>query len=97
MTCAVQAVAPYPYTTGPYINYLFNAPNTVKTQVVSGTKSASWSLFFHSGARDVDMGIFFDANCDGTYTVADDVIGYIQGSKLHNPETAQGIEATQGC
>src|SRR3989475_275937 len=96
-TFADQAVSPYPYTTGPYINYLFNAPNTVKTQVVSGTKSASWSLFFHSGARDVDMGIFFDANCDGTYTVADDVIGYIQGSTLNNPETATVSAPTPGC
>src|SRR2546428_585276 len=96
-TFADQAVSPYPYTTGPYINYLFNAPNTVKTQVVSGTKSASWSLLFHGGARDVDMGIFFDANCDGAYTVADDVIGYIQGSTLNNPETAEVSAPTPGC
>jgi len=83
-----RPVASYPYTSGPYITYLYNAPSRTQTTVIEETRAVSWSLTFHSGAVDVDMGIFYDANCDGTYTVADDVIGHIIGSTYNNPETA---------
>ncbi|MFA5892185.1 MAG: S8 family serine peptidase, partial [Actinomycetota bacterium] len=83
-----RPVASYPYTSGTYITYLYNAPSRTRTTVIEETRAVSWSLTSHSGAVDVDMGIFYDANCDGTYTVADDVIGHIIGSTYNNPETA---------
>lgn len=83
-----EPVSSYPYTTGAYIDYLFNAPARTRTDIPAGARSATWTLSFGSGANDVDMGVFYDANCDGTYTVADDVIGHVAGSTFNNPETA---------
>jgi len=94
---ADETVSSYPYTSGTYIDYLFNAPNRTQTVVPTAASSAAWSLSFGNGAVDVDMGIFFDADCDGAYTVADDVIGSIVGSTFNNPETASVDSPAAGC
>jgi hypothetical protein len=91
-TTAVQGetVTSRPFPGGAYIDYLYNQGSFARTETVVGplTRAVTWTLSFGGGATDVDMGIFYDADCDGTYTVADDVIGYIVGSTFNNPETA---------
>ena len=89
-------VDPYAFPGGDFATYLFNAPNTFQTTIAAGTSRASWELFFHSGARDVDMGIFFDGNCDGTYGVADEVTG-LSASTGANPETFATLSPAAGC
>ena len=91
-----QPVDPFPPGAQPtFEQYLFEAPNKVETIIAAGTQRASWSLFFHSGARDVDMGIFFDANGDGVYTVADEVTG-LSASTGANPETFATLSPAPG-
>ncbi len=76
------SIEPYPYTGGAYVDYLFNAPNITRTEIADDTSEATWSLSFGS---DIDMGLFYDADGDGVYTVADDVIG-TAASGISNPE-----------
>ncbi|NIN69793.1 MAG: hypothetical protein GTO63_34955 [Anaerolineae bacterium] len=89
-------VDPYPYPGGPFITYLFGAPNKFVTVVPVGTIAASWTLFFHSGASDVDMGIFYDDDCDGVYTEADDAVGTVASTGA-NPESASLTFPPPGC
>jgi hypothetical protein len=91
-----QPVDPYPFPGGDFATYLFNAPNILETVIAAGTQRASWVLFFHSGASDVDMGIFYDANCDGIYAVADEVTG-LSASTGANPETFSTLNPAAGC
>jgi len=91
-----QPVDSYPYPGGPFINYLFAAPNKVETFIPSGTIVATWSLFFYGGASDVDVGIFYDADCDGVYTVADDAVGTVAATSS-NPESASLSFPAAGC
>jgi len=83
-----RTVTSYPFTGGAYIDYLFGAPNKTRTDVAANTYSATWTLAFGGGAADVDMGVFYDADCNGVYTAANDVIGFIEGSTFNKPETA---------
>ncbi len=89
-------VVSYPFPGGAFINYLFGAPNKVKTVIPAGTIVATWSLFFYAGASDVDVGIFYDADCDGVYTVADDAVGTVAATSS-NPETASLSFPAAGC
>ncbi|MEE9174160.1 MAG: S8 family serine peptidase, partial [Thermoplasmata archaeon] len=96
-----QTVDPFPCTSScgtasGFLQYLFDAPNTVRTEVSSGVVKATYTLTFHSGARDVDMGIFYDRGCDGAYTVDDDVIGST-ASTNRNPEVATIEAPPAGC
>ena len=79
-----------------FVDYLFGAPNTLKTEISGGIARADYTLTFHSGARDVDMGIFYDNNCDGAYTVNDDVIGVVASTSA-NPELASVLAPAPGC
>ena len=90
------AVDSYPYPGGSFIQYLFDAPNTYETVIPAGTIAATYSAFFHSGASDVDFGLFYDGDCDGAYTVADDVIGSAMGTAA-NPESATLSFPDPGC
>ncbi|MFQ5907303.1 MAG: S8 family serine peptidase [Thermoplasmata archaeon] len=78
------SIDPYPYTGGAYVDYLFNAPNITRTEIAEDTAEATWTLSFGS---DIDMGIFYDADGDGTYTAADNMIG-TDASGISNPEVA---------
>ncbi|MFQ5918827.1 MAG: hypothetical protein ACE5I4_02120, partial [Thermoplasmata archaeon] len=89
-------VEPYPFPGGDFVAYLFGAPNTFNTVVASGVSRASYVMFFHSGARDVDYGLFYDSDCDGTYAVTDDVIGTV-ASTGNNPELATVNNPSPGC
>ncbi len=89
-------VAPYPFVSGAFIDYLFAAPNRVRTDVPAGTMSASWTMRFHSGASDVDYGLFYDDNCDGAYTVADDAAGTVAATGA-NPEAISLTFPAEGC
>lgn len=89
-------VDPYPYPGGDFVTYLFGAPNKFVTVVPVGTIAASWSIFFHSGANDVDAGLFYDDDCDGVYTVADDAIGTVMATGA-NPESASLTFPPPGC
>lgn len=91
-----EPVDPYDYTGGDFVLYLFNSQNRLRTDIPLGTQRATYTLFFHSGARDVDMGLFYDANCDGVYTVANDVIGSVAAT-ARNPETATVLSPPAGC
>jgi len=92
-----QPVGPFPYEgQDPFEEYLFAAPNRLRTDIPIAVQRATYSLFFHSGARDVDMGLFYDANCDGTYTVANDVIGTVAATG-RNPEVATVLSPPAGC
>src|SRR5436309_5596002 len=95
-TFADRAVAPYAYTTGPYINYLFGSANRYKTEIAAGTIIATWSMLFHPPASDVDFGVFYDSNCDGVYTVADSAVGTVAATSS-NPETATKSFPAPGC
>ena len=91
-----QPVDRYPYPGGPFINYLFGSSNRVKTTIPAGTIVATWSMRFYAGAVDVDFGIFYDSNCDGVYTVADDAVGTVAATS-NNPETASLSFPAAGC
>ncbi len=92
-----QPVDPFPFAgQDPWDLYLFEAPSTLKIEMGSGISKATYSLFFHSGARDVDMGIFYDDDCDGVYTVGDNQIG-TQASTLSNPERGTILSPDPGC
>src|SRR5207249_176782 len=91
-----QPVVSYPYPGGSFIAYLYGSTNRVETVIPSGTIVATWSAAFHSGANDVDFGIFHDANCDGVYTVADSAVGTVMATSS-NPETATKSFPAPGC
>ena len=91
-----QPVDKYDYVSGPFIIYLFGAPNKVETVIPAGTIVATWSLFFYGGANDVDVGIFYDVDCDGVYTVADDAVGTVAATS-NNPEQASLSFPAAGC
>ncbi len=91
-----QPVASYPYPGGSFIAYLYASTNRVETVIPSGTIVATWSAFFHSGANDVDFGIFYDSNCDGVYTVADSAVGTTMATS-NNPEQASLSFPATGC
>ena len=91
-----QQVDPYPFEGGSAIDYLFEAPNVLRTEVPAGVVKATWTLFFHSGARDVDMGIFYDSDCDAAYAVSNDTIG-LDGFTFSNPEMAGLLSPDPGC
>ena len=74
--------------------YVFDAPNTLTTTVGSGVSRATYELFFHSGARDVDMGVFYDAGCDDIYTV-NDLVGL--DARTFNPERVTVFSPPAGC
>lgn len=89
-------VDPYPFPGGDFVQYLFDSTNRFQTVVASGVSRASYSMFFHGGARDTDFGIFYDGDCDGFYAVADDVIGS-KASTNANPEAAAVNNPAAGC
>ncbi len=90
-----QPVDPFPPSGQPtFEQYLYEAPNRLKTEIGSGVSEATYTLFYHSGARDVDMGIFYDGDCDGTYLVGD--LAELAGT-LANPETATISSPAAGC
>ncbi|HLB67351.1 MAG TPA: S8 family serine peptidase [Thermoplasmata archaeon] len=92
-----QPVDPFPYGgQDPFEAYLLASPNRLRTDIPIATQRATYSLFFHSGARDVDMGLFYDANCDGIYTLANDVIGTAAATG-RNPEVATVLSPPAGC
>ncbi len=80
----------------PFAQYLFEAPSRFVTTIASGVSRASYEWFFHSGATDVDFGLFYDNDCDGAYTLADDVIG-MAASTGNNPEQAVVNNPAPGC
>lgn len=92
-------VTSYPYVSGPFELYLFLAPDTIRTEVPVGVSVVTWSLFFYNGAADVDMGVFYDANCDGTYGLGDIVPASdpTQGATLANPERVVIPTPDPGC
>ena len=79
-----------------FLGYLYNAPTRLKTELIVGIERADYTLFFHTGARDVDMGIFYDNRCNGAYTVDNDVIGTVASSNV-NPEVASILNPAPGC
>jgi len=91
-----QPVVSYPFPGGSFIAYLYGSTNRVETVIPAGTIVATWSMFFHSGANDVDFGIFYDADCDGVYTVADDAVGTVAAT-ASNPEQASLSFPAPGC
>lgn len=76
--------------------YLFGAPNRVRTDVPAGTMATSWQMLFHDGARDVDFGLWFDNDCDGAYTIDDDAAGSV-GATGANPERIALTFPATGC
>ncbi len=87
----------FPYAgQSPWEQYLFEAPNRFVTTIGPGVFRVSYEMFFHSGATDVDFGIFYDADCDDVYTLADDVIGSV-ASTGDNPERAGITNPPPGC
>ena len=86
----------YAYGGQPFLIYLFDSANRYKTEVAAGTIIATWSMLFHPPASDVDFGIFYDANCDGVYTVADSAVGTVAATS-NNPETATKSFPAPGC
>jgi uncharacterized protein YfaP (DUF2135 family) len=91
-----QPVDSYPFPGGSFIQYLFDAPNRLMTVIPAGTIVATWTLFFYGGASDVDMGLFYDVDCDGVYTVNDDAIGTVASTGA-NPESATISFPAAGC
>ncbi len=86
----------YSFPGGDFLQYLFDAPNRFVTTIDSGVSRASYAWFFHNGASDVDFGLFYDADCNGVYTIADDVIDTV-ASTLANPERAVVNAPAPGC
>lgn len=93
---ANQPVESYPYGFQDFIEYLYGAPNKLRTEITEDTPFATYTLFFHSGADDLDMGIFYDADCDGNYAVTDDVVGTVASTES-NPEVATIDNPALGC
>lgn len=94
---AALPVDPYPSPGGDFSVYLFNAPNIHTTVVPAQTIQAKWSLFFYNGAADVDMGVFYDADCDGSYTVDDEQDTGHVASSANNPEVFSKQFPDPGC
>ena len=86
----------YAFPGGDFLQYLFDAPNRFVTTIGAGVSRASYEMFFHSGATDVDFGIFYDANCDDVYTIADDAVGTVASTGA-NPERAGVLDPAPGC
>lgn len=94
---SAQPVDPYSYPGGSFSEYLYNAPNKLMTYVPDQTIAAKWSLYFYNGASDVDMGNFYDANCDGSYTVDDEFdTGHVAATSA-NPEVFSASFPPEGC
>ncbi len=90
-----QPVAPFPQGGQPdFETYLFEAPNTQRIDIAMGVSRVDYELFFFSGARDVDFGVFGDPDCDAVYTVGSIVT--LAGT-LANPERATVSNPTVGC
>jgi hypothetical protein len=95
-TFADLPVDSYPPTAEPFLEYLFNAPNKFVATIGSGVSRAIFTWFFHSGASDVDFGLFYDADCDTVYTIADDLIGTVASTGA-NPERGGVGDPAPGC
>ncbi|MFQ6012592.1 MAG: S8 family serine peptidase [Thermoplasmata archaeon] len=90
-----QPVDPFPPGAQPdFETYLFEAPNKLRIDIALGVSGVSYELFFHSGARDVDFGVFGDPDCDAVYTVGD-IVGL--AGTLANPERLAISNPTPGC
>jgi hypothetical protein len=87
----------YPYPGGDFVTYLHGAPVTSTSMETLGPDviSVSWSFLF-SGNADTDFGVFFDANCDGSYAPGDNV-GGTAASTGANPETLSLDFPAEGC
>lgn len=90
------AIDPYAFPGGDFTTYLYNSANRYKTVIPDGAIVATWSMYFYNGASDTDFGIFYDANCDGVYTVADSAVGSAAATSA-NPETATLSFPAAGC
>lgn len=94
---AALPIDPYAYPGGDFSEYLYYAPNVHTTVVPAQTIQAKWSLWFYNGASDVDMGVFYDAECDGIYSVSDEVdTGHVAAS-ANNPEVFSKQFPDPGC
>jgi hypothetical protein len=94
---AALPIDPYAYPGGSFSDYLYYAPNVHTTVVPAQTIQAKWSLFFYNGAADVDMGVFYDADCDGSYSVSDEVDSGHVASSANNPEVFSQQFPDPGC
>ncbi len=84
---AKQPVDPYPYTGGSYEVYLANAPNHNYFTMPANVISVKFSMYFYgSGAKDVDMGVYYDANGDGIPEPDELIIPDTETATSNNPE-----------
>lgn len=91
-----RAVDSYPYPGGSYLAYLYSAPNRYQEVLGSALRSVTWEWTFFPPASDVDFGVFYDADCDDVYTVADNV-GGTAASGGSNPEIMTLAAPAAGC
>ena len=90
-------VDPYPYPGGSFSDYLYNSTNKVVTVVPEYTIQAKWVMFYYNGAQDADMGNFYDHDCNGVYTVDDEVDTGHVASGANNPEIFSVALPPAGC
>ncbi len=93
---SAQPVDPYPYSGGAFEAYLAAAPNEVVYDMPSGIIRATFTMYFYNGARDVDMGIFYDANDDGVAQANELVVDTSETATAGNPEVGTVLNPEAG-
>ena len=92
-----QSVDSHPFRHGSLSEYLYSAPSKLMTRIPAGIPKVEWSMYHYNGAYDVDMGNFYDSDCDGIYALDDEIDTGHFGATHSNPEVFSTESPSPGC